>query len=165
MPPEIGHGQRDEFGECAGAVHADALRVRAQVPPPRQQVDGHVDAFNAINALPTRNFQAATFDGTAELAEQTAGNVAGDVQGMRRVARSSCASCTIGCEHIYRSRGGMQAKIEAAKIATAAGTHLVIGSGRVDPLPLVSHRLPLTETGEALALQRGGEALKVVVVP
>ncbi len=30
------------------------------------------------------------------------------------------------------SRGGMQTKIEAAKIATAAGTHMVIGSGRVD---------------------------------
>jgi aldehyde:ferredoxin oxidoreductase len=73
-------------------------------------------AFNAINALPTRNFQAATFDGTIELAGQGAGNAAGDVpedvQGMRRVARSSCASCTIGCEHIYRSRGGQQARVE-----------------------------------------------------
>jgi aldehyde:ferredoxin oxidoreductase len=81
-------------------------------------------AFNAISALPTRNFQAATFDGAIELAGQTAGNMAGDgpgdvpaevpeaVQGMRRVARSSCASCTIGCEHIYRSRGGKQARVE-----------------------------------------------------
>src|SRR5579863_1983979 len=56
-------------------------------------------AFNAINALPTRNFQAATFAGAPRLAGQTGGPVAGDVQGMRRVARSSCASCTIGCEH------------------------------------------------------------------
>jgi aldehyde:ferredoxin oxidoreductase len=31
---------------------------------------------------------------------------------MRRVARSSCASCTIGCEHIYRSRGGKKARVE-----------------------------------------------------
>ncbi len=72
--------------------------------------------FNAISALPTRNFQAATFDGAEELAGPTGGNVAGDVpgdvQGMRRVARSSCASCTIGCEHIYRSRGGKQARVE-----------------------------------------------------
>src|SRR6185369_2434565 len=49
-------------------------------------------------------------------AGQTAGNVPGDgpgdVQGMRRVARSSCASCTIGCEHIYRARGGTQARVE-----------------------------------------------------
>jgi len=65
-------------------------------------------AFNAISALPARNFQAATFDGTAELAGQTAG----DVAGMRRVARSSCASCTIGCEHIYRVGGGKQARVE-----------------------------------------------------
>jgi aldehyde:ferredoxin oxidoreductase len=69
-------------------------------------------AFNAISALPTRNFQAATFDGATKLAEQTAGDVSEDVQGMRRVARSSCASCTIGCEHIYRSRGGKQARVE-----------------------------------------------------
>jgi aldehyde:ferredoxin oxidoreductase len=68
--------------------------------------------FNAISALPTRNFQAATFDGAEELAGQKAGNVAGDVEGMRRVARSSCASCTIGCEHIYRSRGGKKARVE-----------------------------------------------------
>ena len=69
-------------------------------------------AFNAISALPARNFQAATFDGAAELAGQAAGDVAEDVRGMRRVARSSCASCTIGCEHIYRSRGGQQARVE-----------------------------------------------------
>jgi len=30
------------------------------------------------------------------------------------------------------SRGGMQTKVEAAKIATAAGTHMVIASGRVE---------------------------------
>ncbi|HEX9238816.1 MAG TPA: glutamate 5-kinase [Xanthobacteraceae bacterium] len=30
------------------------------------------------------------------------------------------------------SRGGMQTKLEAAKIATAAGTHMVIASGRVE---------------------------------
>src|SRR5207237_3502611 len=69
-------------------------------------------AFNAISALPARNFQAATFDGTAELAGQTAGNVPGNVQGMRRVARSSCASCTIGCEHIYRVGPGKKTRVE-----------------------------------------------------
>jgi aldehyde:ferredoxin oxidoreductase len=69
-------------------------------------------AFNAISALPARNFQAATFDGTAELADQTTANVAGDVQGMRRVARSTCASCTIGCEHIYRVGRGKKTRVE-----------------------------------------------------
>jgi L-iditol 2-dehydrogenase len=41
----------------------------------------------------------------------------------------------------------------------------LIASGQIDPLPLVSHRLALEETGRALELQRSGEALKVVVVP
>ena len=41
----------------------------------------------------------------------------------------------------------------------------LIASGRIDPLPLVSHRLPLEETARALELQRSGEALKVVVLP
>ena len=38
------------------------------------------------------------------------------------------------------SRGGMQTKIEAAKIATTAGTHLLIASGKVDhPLAAVEN--------------------------
>lgn len=41
----------------------------------------------------------------------------------------------------------------------------LIASGRIDPLPLVSHRLPLEETGRGLALQRNGEGLKVVIEP
>jgi L-iditol 2-dehydrogenase len=41
----------------------------------------------------------------------------------------------------------------------------LLGDGRIDPQPLVSHRLPLDETGRALELARSGEALKAVVVP
>jgi L-iditol 2-dehydrogenase len=41
----------------------------------------------------------------------------------------------------------------------------LIASGQIDPMPLVSHRLPLTDTAQALELQRSGEALKVVVQP
>jgi aldehyde:ferredoxin oxidoreductase len=55
-------------------------------------------AFNAIAALPTRNFQAATFAGAPALSAE-------DLHDLRRVARHSCASCTIGCEHIYRAKG------------------------------------------------------------
>jgi len=67
--------------------------------------------FNAIAALPARNFQAASFDGAARLAaEQDVG--AGEAEGMRRVARSGCASCTIGCEHIYRVGQGKKARVE-----------------------------------------------------
>jgi glutamate 5-kinase len=43
------------------------------------------------------------------------------------------------------SRGGMQTKIEAAKIATAGGTHMVIASGLVDhPLRAVAGAAPAT---------------------
>jgi L-iditol 2-dehydrogenase len=41
----------------------------------------------------------------------------------------------------------------------------LIAARRVDPAPLVSHRLPLERTGEALDLQRRGAALKVIVEP
>lgn len=41
----------------------------------------------------------------------------------------------------------------------------LIAGGRIDPLPLVSHRLSLDQTGRALELQRRGEALKAVVLP
>jgi aldehyde:ferredoxin oxidoreductase len=62
-------------------------------------------AFNAISALPTRNFQAATFTEAPQLAAE-------ELAGLRTVARNSCASCTIGCEHIYSARGGKQMRVE-----------------------------------------------------
>ena len=51
-------------------------------------------AFNRFDALPTRNFQSGHFEG----AERLAGH---DLGPAPKVARKSCASCTIGCEHIY----------------------------------------------------------------
>jgi aldehyde:ferredoxin oxidoreductase len=62
-------------------------------------------AFNAIATLPTRNFSAASFDEAPALAAE-------DLSGMRRVARENCASCTIGCEHIYKTKGGGRARVE-----------------------------------------------------
>jgi aldehyde:ferredoxin oxidoreductase len=62
-------------------------------------------AFNALATLPTRNFQAATFPDAPRLAAE-------DLAQMRRVARNSCASCTIGCEHIYSARGGRKMRVE-----------------------------------------------------
>ena len=62
-------------------------------------------AFNAINTLPTRNFTAATFDEAPKLAAE-------DLAQMRGVARNSCASCTIGCEHIYARKDGGQVRVE-----------------------------------------------------
>ncbi len=55
--------------------------------------------FNRLSALPTRNFQQGTFEGAAALSGEELGAA-------RRVARKSCAACTIGCEHIYAANGG-----------------------------------------------------------
>jgi L-iditol 2-dehydrogenase len=41
----------------------------------------------------------------------------------------------------------------------------LVTSGRVDPLPLVTHRLGLDETGRALEFQRSGAAIKALVLP
>ncbi|MGW4488711.1 aldehyde ferredoxin oxidoreductase family protein [Amycolatopsis sp. NPDC004368] len=62
-------------------------------------------AFNAVSTLPTRNFTAATFDGAPKLAAE-------ELHEMRGVARNSCASCSIGCEHIYSRKGGGSQRME-----------------------------------------------------
>ncbi|MBD0281476.1 MAG: aldehyde ferredoxin oxidoreductase family protein [Thermoleophilaceae bacterium] len=62
-------------------------------------------SFNAISTLPTRNFQAAAFDEAPRLAAE-------ELHELRQVARDYCASCSIGCEHIYKAPGGKQARVE-----------------------------------------------------
>jgi aldehyde:ferredoxin oxidoreductase len=62
-------------------------------------------AFNAISTLPTRNFSAAKFEGAESLGAE-------DIAELRQVARSSCASCSIGCEHLYKAPGGKQTRME-----------------------------------------------------
>ena len=55
--------------------------------------------FNRLNALPTRNFQQGQFDRLELLSGE-------ELNESRRVARASCAACTIGCEHIYQAASG-----------------------------------------------------------
>jgi aldehyde:ferredoxin oxidoreductase len=55
--------------------------------------------FNRFAALPTRNFQQGTFADAAALSGE-------ELNASQRVARRSCAACTIGCEHIYQAGGG-----------------------------------------------------------
>src|SRR4029077_16320845 len=55
--------------------------------------------FNRFAALPTRNFQQGSFEQAANLSGE-------ELNAARRVARRSCAACTIGCEHIYAAPGG-----------------------------------------------------------
>ena len=62
-------------------------------------------AFNAVSTLPTRNFTAATFAGAPRLAAE-------ELHELRGVARNSCASCSIGCEHIYSRKGGGSQRME-----------------------------------------------------
>lgn len=51
-------------------------------------------AFNALNALPTHNFRDASFAGAAALSAEPAPE-------LRARLRVHCASCTIGCGHMY----------------------------------------------------------------
>ena len=62
-------------------------------------------AFNELSTLPTRNFSAATFEGAPKLAAE-------NLAELRLRARESCASCSIGCEHIYDVKGGGSARVE-----------------------------------------------------
>jgi aldehyde:ferredoxin oxidoreductase len=62
-------------------------------------------SFNAINTLPTRNFSAASFEDAPKLAAE-------ELHELRHVARDNCASCTIGCEHIYAAPGGRTTRVE-----------------------------------------------------
>jgi aldehyde:ferredoxin oxidoreductase len=55
--------------------------------------------FNRLSTLPTRNFQQGTFEGAEELSGE-------NLSGALRVARRSCAACTIGCEHIFVTGDG-----------------------------------------------------------
>jgi aldehyde:ferredoxin oxidoreductase len=62
-------------------------------------------AFNAISTLPTRNFSAATFEQAPALAAE-------EIAELRQLARNSCASCAIGCEHLYRGPNGKKTRME-----------------------------------------------------
>ena len=71
---------------------------------------GNVLAFNALSTLPTRNFAAASFDGAARLGAE-------ELAQARGVTRSSCASCSIGCEHLYKGSGGKSVRMEHQSVS------------------------------------------------
>jgi aldehyde:ferredoxin oxidoreductase len=59
----------------------------------------NLSVFNRLGALPTRNFQQATF----EEAEAVSGETLTETSFSRR---HGCASCTIQCERLFKSRDG-----------------------------------------------------------
>jgi aldehyde:ferredoxin oxidoreductase len=93
-------------------------------------------AFNAIATLPTRNFQASTFSDAPRLAAE-------DLAEARGVARESCASCSIGCEHIYKGAGGKNTRVEYENVfalgplcGVSDPDAVLAASGRCDELGL-----------------------------
>ncbi|MGH7162870.1 MAG: aldehyde ferredoxin oxidoreductase family protein [Planctomycetota bacterium] len=65
----------------------------------------NVLAFNRLNVLPTRNFRDGAFESATEVSAEA-------LHAMDRIARDSCAACTIGCEHIFRAPGGGEVRLE-----------------------------------------------------
>ncbi len=59
--------------------------------------------FNRLGTLPTRNFQQGSFAGAAELSPDV-------MAAAHQRTRSSCAACTIGCEHIFQLSNGSDDK-------------------------------------------------------
>ncbi len=60
--------------------------------------------FNRLSALPTRNFQAGSFEG--------AERISGEAMHALPTVRKFCASCTIGCEHVFTQTDGRPVRLE-----------------------------------------------------
>jgi aldehyde:ferredoxin oxidoreductase len=126
------HAGRGGLGAVLGAKRLKALVVDGELPTPvadpkavtrlardlSKRSLGHATAkyrdlgtvanlaaFNRIAALPTRNFQRSRFDQGDALSAET-------LKPAREVARTSCASCTIGCEHVYGFGDEKRTRIE-----------------------------------------------------
>lgn len=64
--------------------------------------------FNRLGSLPTRNFQSGVFDQAQMLSPES-------LEADRDRTRTSCAACTIGCEHIFPlsgAEGGVRMEYE-----------------------------------------------------
>lgn len=100
----VAGSQRAEVADPAGVVAAAKdLSQRSFGPATAKYRElgtvANLLTFNRFAALPTRNFQQGTFEHAAALSGE-------ELTAARRVARRSCAACTIGCEHIYAAPDG-----------------------------------------------------------
>jgi len=91
---------------------------------------GNVLALNALSTLPTRNFQAASFEQAPQLAAE-------ELAEARSVTRSSCASCSIGCEHLYRDKGDRKVRMEHQNVSSLGS---MCGVGDADAVMAASAR-------------------------
>jgi len=94
----------------------------------------NVLAYNALSTLPTRNFSEAVFKGAATLAAE-------ELASAHAVTRTSCASCSIGCSHLYRDKGGRSVRMEYQNVSSlgsmcgvADPDAVLAGSSRCDDL-------------------------------
>jgi aldehyde:ferredoxin oxidoreductase len=74
--------------------------------------------FNRLGTLPTRNFQQGSFEGATALSPEVVGET-------HTRTRSSCAACTIGCEHIFQltlNPGGPSPALRAPSSPGGEGT-------------------------------------------
>ena len=94
-----------------GAVmrRARDLSRRAQGPATAKYRElgtaGNLLAFSRLGTLPTRNFRGERLEGVERLAAE-------NLQPVRQERRKSCASCNIGCEHLYRVGQGASVRVE-----------------------------------------------------
>jgi aldehyde:ferredoxin oxidoreductase len=126
------HAGRGGLGTALAAKNVKAVAVRGTGRVPVADPDGVVAAardlskrsfgpatlkyrelgtvanvlvLNRLRALPSRNFQSGEF---AE-AERVSGEA---LAAAGKVRRASCASCTIGCEHVFTDAEGGEARLE-----------------------------------------------------
>ncbi|MHC4933416.1 MAG: aldehyde ferredoxin oxidoreductase family protein [Planctomycetota bacterium] len=140
------HAGRGGLGAVMGAKNLKAFSIRGsrrvEVADPRGVVEAagristrsfgpvtakyrelgtiaNVLAFNRLNALPTRNFQDGTFEDAPRISAEALHEFHG-------VGRESCAACTIGCEHLFRTSRGESVRLEYESLF-AFGSLLGIG--------------------------------------
>jgi aldehyde:ferredoxin oxidoreductase len=82
---------------------ASRLRLRSLGPATAKYrtlgTTANLALFNRLAALPSYNFRRSTFEGAERLSGER-------LAAERRVKRLSCAGCTVGCEHVFRSASG-----------------------------------------------------------
>ena len=136
--------------------------------------------FNRFEALPTRTFSAGHFEEAEALAVV-------DLAPARRLARKSCAACTIGCEHVFATPSGngvrleyeslfalgplcgvsdREAVLEAARACDAAGLDTISTGGTIAFLMDCAARGLLREarlpSGRRLAFGDGAAVVEAV---